>query len=133
LGSRVKRIAALLRTRLARLTGRRWRGRTRRLRRRLGPRGAAALLLEAELDVLLEPLQLRFQLAIAKLQLLDRAVQLADLALQPVDPHQKIGGRDLRHLHTLGRSLARRRPERIAALTKQREAGAVGGGLGRTG
>jgi hypothetical protein len=67
----------------------------RRRRRLLGRRRLrarrAALVLEAELHVLLEFSDLILELAVLELQLLDLARHLADLILKPVHAHDNLG------------------------------------------
>src|SRR5262245_34592645 len=66
---------------------RRWRGRA--WRTRLCAAGHAPLL---------QAVDLRFELLVAELQLLDRAGELPDLALEALEPYHEIGGRHLRRL-----------------------------------
>ncbi len=67
------------------------------LRRRRGITATAATapraeLLEAVLVVVLHPLELRLELLVAELQLLDGAGELAQRAFQPVEPHRQGAG-----------------------------------------
>ena len=50
-----------------------------------------AIVLEPEIDIFLEFLELLFELAVLELQLFNLPVELAQLILEPIDPHQKPG------------------------------------------
>jgi hypothetical protein len=71
-----------------------------------GPRlTLPAQFLETELGVLLLALQLLLELLVAEGQLFDRAGELAELPLQPVEPLVQVGRIGLRHPAGLGRLL----------------------------
>src|SRR6185295_18645862 len=93
---------------------RRIRGWTRRRRR--GPR-ATLDFLEVEFGVVLEPLELTFELLVAVLQLLDRAGELPNLPLKALEARHQFGAGGLRELWRGGalRLRCRRRKPLAAA------------------